>query len=458
MTEIRKRYAVCGLSNRAIATFVRPILGLSGGVGAAAADDGVLGYGASAEDYSGVAELVAIVDVDLNRVAAFLASVPDAVRRLVRAFTPEDFEQMVISCRPDVLIVASPDSSHVDYIEAGLEHGLEVISEKPMTATAEQAATVRRSATRTGGKIRVTHNLRYTPRHRRVKELIMDGAIGRVLQIGLSYHVDVRHGASYFVRWNRYRASSGGLQVHKSCHHLDLVNWLIDDLPTQVAAHGGLAFYGTDGAHRPQDGAGRPCAGATLVDHDPYYRADAASGVLPSPESGQRSGSGLPYSVQYRSDRPMTIYDDAIDIEDHYSALIGYRRGAALLYSIDFSSPWEGYALTITGTGGRIATRYARDLEGEPLPGNDVIELEPLFVERQTITVQTGGSGHDGADPAMRADLFGSGSGESGSGESERLGLVATLDQAAYAVAAGEAIWRSAATGQTVSVDDLLAP
>jgi len=440
----RKRYAVCGLSNRAIATFIRPILGST------TAEDGVLGYEANADDYSPVAELVALVDVDGPRMAAFcneLGSDPSEVA----CYHPDDFDQMIIDCRPDALIVASPDRTHVGYIRAGLEHGLDVITEKPMTATAAQAEDVRQAVAETGGRLRVTHNLRYTPRHRRLKQLIMDGAIGRVLQIGLAYHVDIRHGASYFVRWNRHRADSGGLPIHKSCHHLDLVDWLIDDLPERVSAQAGLDFYGPNGAHRPHDHDGRPLTGTAVDDQDPYYRSQAGSAVLPSAAGGSRAGSGLPYTVQYRDDRPMTIYDDAIDIEDHYSALIGYRRGAALLYSIDFSSPWEGYALTITGTGGRLETSYARALDGTPMTGNDVIEVQPLFEAAQTITVQTGGSGHDGADPAMRADLFGE-----QSEDSLRLGMVPTLDQAAYAVAAGEAIWRSAQSGTTVLVDDLL--
>lgn len=443
---------MCGLSNRAIATFIRPILGATAAVDAEATQDGVLGYGAGTDDFSEVAELVAIVDIDQERVAAFLSTLPDSAGP-VPTFVPDDFEQMIISCRPEVLIVTSPDHTHADYIRAGLEHGLEVISEKPMTATAQQAEAVRQTVATTGGRVRVTHNLRYTPRHRRVKELIMEGAIGRVLQVGLSYHVDVRHGASYFVRWNRRRAGSGGLEVHKSCHHLDLVNWLIDDLPDRVSAVGGLDFYGPRGAHRPHDHDGRPLVGAALADHDPYYRYQASTGVLPAPQGEQRAGSELPYTVQYRADDPMTIYDQAIDIEDHYSALISYRAGAALLYSIDFSSPWEGYALTVTGTHGRLATSYARDPDGSPMPDNDLIELQPLFAESQRITVRTGGSGHDGADPAMRADLFGD-----PSEESSRLGLVATLDQAAYAVAAGEAIWRAAAGAETVRVDTLLAP
>ncbi|HEY9290465.1 MAG TPA: Gfo/Idh/MocA family oxidoreductase [Microlunatus sp.] len=451
MTDGRKRYVLCGLSNRGIATFARPILGPATARGQDETRTSAgFGYGVDGDNYADVATLVGIVDPDAERARAFNESQLRAGLPTIPTFAPDEFDRMLADTGPEALIVTSPDHTHAEYIEAGVEAGLDVISEKPMTATAEQAAGILRIADR--GRIRVSHNLRYTPRHRAVRKLISEGAVGRVLQVTLDYHVDIRHGASYFVRWNRRRDCSGGLTVHKSCHHLDLINWLINDLPDQLYARGGRNFYGTEGAHRPRDGQGRPISGDQLAEADPYYRAQHGSGVLPLFGDGVRTGSGFPYALQYRTEPPMTIYDSEIDIEDTYSALIGYRGGASASYSIDFSSPWEGYRLGISGTEGRIETSYGHDLQRNPLPGNDAVRLLPLFGPARTIEVDTGGSGHDGADPIMRSDLFGT-----PSEESLRLGLPATVEQAAYAVAAGEAISRSITSGTVIDIGRLLA-
>ena len=43
--------------------------------------------------------------------------------------------------------------------------------------------------------------------------------------------LDTVHGADYFRRWHREKKNSGGLLVHKSSHHFDLVNWWLGDVP-----------------------------------------------------------------------------------------------------------------------------------------------------------------------------------------------------------------------------------
>src|SRR5690606_20233482 len=123
--------------------------------------------------------------------------------------------------RPDAVVIASPDHTHGRYIQAALAAGVDVISEKPMVSTAAEAAQVLAAERASTASLRVAHNFRYPARHRRIKELIRDGAIGRPVHVTLDYHVDTRHGASYFLRWNRQRAASGGLTIHKSTHHLD---------------------------------------------------------------------------------------------------------------------------------------------------------------------------------------------------------------------------------------------
>jgi predicted dehydrogenase len=58
--------------------------------------------------------------------------------------------------------------------------------------------------------------------------------------------LDTVHGADYFRRWHRQKSNSGGLMVHKSGHHFDLVNWWLDARPVEVAGMGKLAFYGDE--------------------------------------------------------------------------------------------------------------------------------------------------------------------------------------------------------------------
>ena len=421
-----KRYVVCGLSNRGLASFVLPMLETG-------------------------ATVAGVVDPDKARVEAFNDSVLPEGHERVPWYAPDDFDRMVDELAPTTVIVTSPDHTHADYIVAALARDLDVISEKPMVTTGDDARRVLVAERDSKGSVLVTHNMRYIPRHRQIKQLIQDGKLGRITHVALDYHVDLRHGGSYFQRWNRVRALSGGLSVHKSCHHLDLVSWWIDAAPEQVFAYGALNYYGPNSPHRPRDADGKPYTGAELREHDPYFQAQAGSGTFPEPEpSGGRTGLyGLTYDHQYPKD--IYLYDDEIDIEDTYSALVRYEGGASLAYSLDFSSPWEGYRVVISGTHGQIESRHGRTPDGTALPGSDTFTFSPLFGPPETIAVIVRDGGHEGADPLLRNDLFGE-----PAPESVRQGLPADARQGALAVATGEAIWRSVVERRSIDIAELI--
>lgn len=436
-----KTYVLCGLSNRALSNFVAPLRGSS------------TGGDPATPDFSAESRLVAIMDADEPRVRRFNDAEVSNGREPIPYYPPSAFDAMLREMTPDVVLIASPDSTHAEYIHAALRHGIDVITEKPMTATAREAAEVLRAADASEGRLTVAHNLRYSPRHQLVKQLISEGAIGRVVRANLDYHVDTAHGASYFLRWNRLRRMSGGLSVHKSCHHIDLMSWLIDDEPSVVYAQGGLNFYGPEGAHRPIGVDGDRFDSPSERRVDPYYLDQLGSGRLPDePIADRVDPHGLPYTAQYPAGHDMYLYDREIDIEDTYTSVIGFSGGASLAYSIDFSSPWEGYSMSIVGTHGQIEASFGHDRDGELCPGDTQVILRPLFGESRAHPVPVSESGHDGADAMLQADLFGD------AHIRPELKLPATPRQAALAVAAGEAMWRSVASGLPVSVADLLEP
>jgi predicted dehydrogenase len=463
----RRRYALVGLSNRGVASFARPLLGTGAGPHDPSGDVGTdparsatgptgLGYGADADDYSGHAELVAVLDVDRERADAFVGTILPSGHPRVPVFVGDGTEagdsaalrELIDRAQPDAVIVTSPDHTHVRYVLAALEAGVDVISEKPMVATAHDAQQVLDAQQRSAASVRVTHNLRFTSRHRRIKSLLDAGALGRLLHVSMDYHVDVRHGASYFLRWNRQRANSGGLSIHKSTHHLDLISWWLGSEPRTVYAVGGRDFYGATGAHRPP-GAHTP---QEIRDRDPYQRAQHGTGTFPDDADSIRRGLfDLPYAVQYPAGRDLTLYDTEIDVEDHLASLLTFSSGATAAYSVDFSSPWEGYRASIQGTEGTLEVFTGRTPDGEELPGSGTIVHRPLFAPAREVEIPRVQGGHDGADPMMRRDLF-----VGPSSESEELHLAATAREGALAVAAGEGIWRSIATGQVVDVPGLL--
>ena len=161
-----------------------------------------------------------------------------------------DPREMLAATRPDSLIVCTRDDTHADIIVAALEAGVDVLTEKPMATTAEMCRRILDAEQRTGRRVDVAFNYRYSPTAQAIKELILSGAIGEIVSVDFHWYLDVQHGADYFRRWHAFVAHSGSLFVHKATHHFDLLNWYLASDPEEVFARGALRHYGRKGPFR----------------------------------------------------------------------------------------------------------------------------------------------------------------------------------------------------------------
>jgi predicted dehydrogenase len=287
----RKRYAIVGLGSRS-GMFTEAILG----------------------KYKDRCELVALCDTNQTRMNFWnrrWGGTP------VPTFKAEDFDRMIRERKPDTVIVTSVDATHHLYICRAMELGCDVITEKPMTIDAEKCRQILDTVERTGRKLRVTFNYRYSPPRTTVKELLMKGAIGEVKAVHFEWLLDTVHGADYFRRWHREKKNSGGLMVHKATHHFDLVNWWLDTSPELVFALGSLAFYG------------RPNPNPKPFELD-LRDGDLLQGLYLDAESEDG----------YR--RNQNVFGPGITIEDTMSVLVRYRNGAQMSYTLSAYCPWEG--------------------------------------------------------------------------------------------------------------------
>jgi predicted dehydrogenase len=430
----KTRYALAGLGIRGIHQFALPLLG-KGRPGVPSFRDR--------------AELVGILDPDRERVRAFL----NAVDEDIPWYPANATARMLKETQADILLVAGTDASHCKHILKGLEAGCDVIVEKPMVIHSRDVLRVQEAEKRCGRKVRVAHNLRYTPTHRRLKRLILDGRLGRIVNVEFTYNLDTWHGSSYFYRWNRERAQSGGLSIHKSCHHFDLINWWLDDVPETVFALGGLDYYGPEGALRPRDKAGAPLDPVEERRRCPVFQkhyADKDDPLRDAPVTGW-DPYDLPYGFQYPPGERRYLYDEAVTVEDHYHVTVRYRGGAALTYSCNFCTPWEGYILGINGTRGRVEITHRSDPDPtgitQPVSDTGRIVFYPLFGGKEVIEVPPAHGGHGGADSMAKEDLFGT-----QSDESRELDLVAGSRVGGHAIAMGEAVVRSIRSGRSVPI------
>ena len=214
------------------------------GVGARSA----MYYEAIAEKYKANSEIVGFCDINRTRLDFASKSYFDLTGRQVPTYSSNEFDLMVKETKPDSVIVTSIDRTHHRYIVRAMELGCDVITEKPMTIDLGKCQDILDTINRTNRKLTVTFNYRYMPRATKIRELLMENIIGKIFSIHFEWLLDLQHGADYFRRWHRDKKNSGGLLVHKSTHHFDLVNFWLEAHPQTVMAFGDLRYYGRENA------------------------------------------------------------------------------------------------------------------------------------------------------------------------------------------------------------------
>ena len=429
---MRKRYAIVGTGGRS-GMYVEAIIG----------------------QFTETAELVAFCDTTQTRMDWYNGQIKEkAGLPPVPTYLADDFDKMIAETRPDFVIVTTMDATHHIYIIRAMELGCDVISEKPMTTDAEKARAIFDAIERTGKNLRVTFNYRYAPAYTKLREVIMEGKIGRPLSVDFSWVLDTHHGADYFRRWHREKHNSGGLLVHKATHHFDLVNWWIASYPKEVFALGDLQFYGKENAEeRGEQYSYTRYTGEPDAKDDPFAlfmdQHDALKGLYldAEPESG------------YIRDR--NVFGEPVTIEDTMCVTARYHNGVLLSYSLIAYSPWEGLKVAITGTKGRVelevieAVEQAQDREEINLQASTGafkhkrIMLFPIFAPPYEVEIPDSQGGHGGADPVMLEQIF------SDNPPEDPFNRAASHIDGAASIMMGISANKAMQTSELVRVDDL---
>lgn len=367
-------------------------------------------YNAIVDTYKETSELLAFCDVNRTRMEyANEVLEKEYNHKKIPMYGAEEFDKMIEEQKPDFVIVTSIDRTHHRYIIRAMELGCDVISEKPMTMDAKKCQEIIDCIERTGRNLRVTFNYRYAPHNTKLRELIMNDTIGKVTQVHFEWILNTSHGADYFRRWHRDKRNSGGLLVHKSTHHFDLVNFWLGTYPTRVFAMGDLKFYGRENAE--ERGVtkfySRVNGQEHLVDGDPFAL------VMKGNENLERLYLNAEKDDGYIRDQ--SVFGDNISIEDTMNVLVQYKSGAQLSYSLNAYSPYEGFRVFVTGTKGRIEMEVIEavyvngkgDSKSEGVVNGKKITVYPMFGEAYNVDIPEGQGSHGGGDTVLLNDIFG---------------------------------------------------
>ena len=409
-----KKYVLAGCSGRAIGMFAKPI----------------------EEKFSKHARLVGMFDPNYKRMEFYNRQ----LKKPIPAYA--NFKKMLKEQKPDCAIVATIDRYHHQYIIAALNAGIDVITEKPMTTDDKKCRAILAAEKRSGRKVTVTFNYRHAPYVTKIKKLIREGKIGKILSIHFEWFLDTKHGADYFRRWHRRKENSGGLLVHKATHHFDVVNWFLEEEPEIVFAFGSRRFYGPTRKQR-----GKRCLTCRYKKSCELYWDITGRGIFGEAQEFLR-GLYLDAEKVDKYYRDSCVFSPEIDIEDTMSVNVRYTKGAFLSYSLIAHAPYEGWKMSINGTGGRLEAEEYHS--GDRVPDKfDHIRYFDRKGKSIVYKLAKATGGHGGGDERLLRMLF--------VGDlPDPLDLMADSRAGAMSILTGIAANKSIASGRPVKIASLL--
>jgi predicted dehydrogenase len=166
-------------------------------------------------------ELAAVSDTDPARLA-------EAVGSFGYARGTPDWRRVVADPSVDVVMIAAPNSLHVELIEAAAEAGKAVFCEKPVGGTPRETAAAERAARRAGVINGVGYNYRWAPLVRYAAQLVEEGRLGRVTNYRGRFFSMYGSDPLGLLSW-RFRLDEGGHGVTTDLlsHAVDLAHVLV---------------------------------------------------------------------------------------------------------------------------------------------------------------------------------------------------------------------------------------
>jgi len=156
----------------------------------------------------------------------------------------ESVADMLAGQKLDAVIVGTPNALHLQNLRELSEFGKPILVEKPLDSTFEKICDVVRFARAYPAPILVGHCMRFAPIAQEARRMLQSGAIGQACSF--RFVQNCHYGNMGYHNWRRNRELGGTWLIEKATHDLDILHWLLGDVPVSVAAVQKQQAFGGD--------------------------------------------------------------------------------------------------------------------------------------------------------------------------------------------------------------------
>lgn len=320
----------------------------------------------------------------------------------------------------DTVINGTMDEQHLETAIPLLDAGYDMLLEKPFAPNEDEMRQIVECARKNNSKVMICHVLRYTPFYYGIKERIVNGEIGDIINIQTTEHVSYHHLSTSYIRgkWANKDKCHTTMLLAKCCHDLDIMMWMMADTkPTQISSFGGKFQFKPENAPK---NAGTICMkDCPLVDKCVYStkrlyidHPDRWAFYVWDALEGKENITIEDKIALMKSDSPYArcIYKCDNNVVDHQSVLINFANGATGTHNMVGGSAEPRRNIHIIGTKGEIFGNFEDSkftvLKINPSPDahNEECDVEEVDL-RVTGDMVGAYGGHGGGDERLAEDF-----------------------------------------------------
>lgn len=141
----------------------------------------------------------------------------------------EDYKDMIKKEKPELVSIATESGNHAEIALYCIEHDVNLIIEKPMAMSIEDANKIIALSDRKGVKVSACHQNRFNVAIQELRKAVEGGRFGK-LSHG-SIHVRWNRNQGYYdqAKWRGTWAEDGGALMNQCIHGIDLLRWMMGD-------------------------------------------------------------------------------------------------------------------------------------------------------------------------------------------------------------------------------------
>lgn len=173
-------------------------------------------------------ELVAACDLELDNIQTLLAKHDLQNDESIARYT--DYKQMIAE-HPEIELIAIATSSgaHAEIALYCIDHGINLIIEKPMAMNMSDAEEIIRRSEEKNVKVCACHQNRFNLAVQQVRSAVEAKRLGNISHG--SIHVRWNRGKDYYTQapWRGTWAEDGGCLMNQCIHSIDMLRWMMGD-------------------------------------------------------------------------------------------------------------------------------------------------------------------------------------------------------------------------------------